>query len=106
MTPYLQLDTYVLLVDEELARGPAIEHPPETGRVTGDNGGSNGHHPRPATQAQIRAIHAISRRQQLDLTTVLGEKFGCAKPEDLSLSDASSLIDDLNGATQNSGGRR
>ena len=93
-------------VDEELAREGTNGHADHSPTGNGGQQQGNGHHSRPASQAQVRAIHAISRRQQLDLATLLGEKFGCAKPEDLSLSDASSLIDDLNGAAQNGGGRQ
>ena len=93
-------------VDEELSREGTNGHADQASASNGGQRQGNGHHPRPATQAQVKAIHAICRRQRVDLVALLGEKFGCAKPEDLSLQDASSLIDDLNGATQNSGGRR
>ena len=63
----------------------------------GQNGNGNG---RSATQSQVRAIHAIASRTRIDLTVLLRERFGVDRPDDLSLRDASTLIDDLkNGAT-------
>ena len=93
-------------VEEELAREGTnghAEHPPAR------NGGqrpANGQPPRPATAAQVKAIHAISRRQRIDLPALLGDRFGCSQPEELSLQDASALIGDLNGPSHNGGGRR
>ena len=48
---------------------------------------------RPATNRQIRAIQAIAGRRSLDLTEELRERFGIERPEDLSLNEASQLID-------------
>jgi hypothetical protein len=48
---------------------------------------------RPATPAQIRAIHAIANRQNLDLTEELKSRFGVYRSDDLSLEEASALID-------------
>ncbi len=63
------------------------------------NGHSNGHQDRPAagtaTQSQVRAIFAIARRQQVDPATVARERFNVERPEDLSIREASSLIDEL-----------
>jgi hypothetical protein len=52
---------------------------------------------RPATGSQTRAIHAIARRQGRNLPPLLKARFGCEHPEDLSLRQASELIDELNG---------
>ncbi|MGE3407569.1 MAG: hypothetical protein AB7I37_12190 [Pirellulales bacterium] len=66
------------------------------------NGYSNGHQQngsrgnvRLATASQARAIRAIAGRQRLNLDELLGNRFGVNRPEDLSISDASSLIDEL-----------
>jgi len=48
-----------------------------------------------ATQSQVRAIFAIARRNRLDPKNLVLERFGLERPEDLSIRDASSLIDDL-----------
>jgi hypothetical protein len=50
---------------------------------------------RPATANQIRAIHAIASRQNLDLTEELRNRFGVYRADDLSLEQASQLIDAL-----------
>ena len=44
---------------------------------------------------KVRAIFAIARRNRLDPKNLLLERFGLERPEDLSIRDASSLIDDL-----------
>lgn len=63
------------------------------------NGHSHGQHVRievaRATQSQIRAIFAISKRQGLDPHAIISERFRVHKMEDLSIREASSLIDDL-----------
>jgi hypothetical protein len=48
---------------------------------------------RPATPAQIRALHAIAKRQQLDLAEEIHARFGVDQPDQLSLHQASQLID-------------
>jgi hypothetical protein len=59
---------------------------------------------RPATANQIRAIHAIARRQNLDLPQALQAEFQVARPEDLSVAQASRFIDSIkpsaNGAVE------
>ncbi len=61
------------------------------------NGNSQGnrHEVGTATQSQVRAIFAIARRQRVDPATVVRERFNVDRPEDLSIREASSLIDDL-----------
>jgi hypothetical protein len=51
--------------------------------------------PRPATTAQVKAIIAIARKHQVDLQRVLQNRFHLARPEDLSIKQASELIDTL-----------
>ena len=52
-----------------------------------------------ATQSQIRAIFAITKRQGLDPHKVISERFRVHKMEELTIREASSLIDELkNGA--------
>ena len=50
---------------------------------------------KPATANQVRAIVTIARRQRADLEGLLRDDYGVARPEDLSLVDASKLIDAL-----------
>ena len=81
------------------SEGPAIEQPvpQRNGHASAHNG--NGTHSRQeggsATQSQVRAIFAIARRNRLDPKNLVLERFGLERPEDLSIRDASSLIDDL-----------
>ncbi|MDA0660787.1 MAG: hypothetical protein O3C60_18435, partial [Planctomycetota bacterium] len=48
-----------------------------------------------ATQSQVRAIFAIARRQRADPAILVRERFNVERPEDLSIREASTLIDDL-----------
>jgi hypothetical protein len=48
-----------------------------------------------ATQSQLRAIFAIARRQQVDANALALERFGKHRMDDLSIREASSLIDEL-----------
>ncbi len=56
----------------------------------------NGRPPRPATPAQLRAIHAIIGRRGLSLAEQLQTHFGHQSLQQLSLQQASQLIDVLN----------
>ena len=49
---------------------------------------------RPATESQVRAIRSIAARQHADLGSLLGD-YGVERPEELSLKQASELIDAL-----------
>jgi hypothetical protein len=94
-------------VEDDLARSQALAKPAAHGRngTAGTNGthqsrtGSANGRPRlPATASQVRAIIAIARKQDADLEGVLRDDFGVDQPEDLSLSQASKLIDRLKAA--------
>jgi hypothetical protein len=56
-----------------------------------------------ATNKQIRAIHAIAKQYNLDLAAELHGRFAVERPDQLSLLEASQLIDAIristNGAT-------
>ncbi len=96
-------------VHDELARlhAPVAEpqDPPAADRhASNGHAGGNGRADRPpagrsrlrkpATENQVRAIRSIANRQQADLDGLLRE-FGVDRPEDLSLKQASELIDTL-----------
>jgi len=51
---------------------------------------------RPATEAQIRALQSIAVRWQLDLARELQSRLGMERLEELSVREASRLIDELN----------
>ena len=61
---------------------------------------------RKATASQVRAIHAIVDRQRLDLPALLQQRFGLNTAADLSITEASGLIDEIKGATNGHGGKR
>jgi hypothetical protein len=91
-------------VDEELngngtnGNGQANQH---------DNGnGSRRTNSRQATASQVRAIHAIANRNRLNLASELQSRFSVDRPDDLSISEASELIDGLKSQTNGNGARR
>jgi hypothetical protein len=107
-------------VNDELARhqAPPI-HPPSNGRAAPADGhapgagsagsdghpaaranGSRGRAPTPATPSQVRAIVSIAGRQHADLAGILRDDYDVARPEDLSLAEASRLIDQLKAAAE------
>jgi len=97
-------------VDEELnGRGRDGEH--QSGHAGSSNG--NGEHHRQndrngrrATASQVRALFAIASRERIDLPQLIRERFQVDRAEDLSLRNASTLIDDLKNGKAAAGGRR
>ena len=91
-------------VEEELV-GPSPggpQDPPES------NG--NGHAParrrdgtRKATASQARALHVIADRRAINLATLLRQRYGVDTAGDLSITEASGLIDELKSATNGNG---
>jgi len=108
-------------ISEELARQTRHETTPSAQRSGSSNGhgeargnghangaprngsAKNGGGPRQATTSQIRALHAIANRQGLTLTDVLQDRFRLYKAEDLSVAQASQLIDELKGSPVGTG---
>ncbi len=101
-------------VNEQLYQQQADQHSSNgnghngNGHVGNGNANGDGHHSnsRPATASQARAIRAIAGRNRIDLQQLLGDRFNVGRPEDLSISDASSLIDEMKGPAESNGGRR
>lgn len=71
--------------------GPSHWQPPEQQAVS--SRGSGG--PRPATPAQVKAIHTIAGKTGVTLASELSRRFGVAHPQQLSLRQASEMIDYL-----------
>ena len=55
--------------------------------------------PRQATASQVRAIHSIAERQKIDADNLARQRFGISTVEQLTLQQASSLIDELKAAS-------
>jgi hypothetical protein len=99
-------------VKDELYRQQAANH--QAGGAN-DHSGRNGdgHSPRrngsarattrKATVSQARALGAIAARQQFDLGRLLGERFSVRSPQELTITQASELIDELNGQASQGG---
>jgi hypothetical protein len=98
-------------VDAEL--GSPAANPSGDGRASREPqpGGHRNHQSsdvRYATGSQVRAIRAICNRQGIDARQVANERFRVNGLEELTLREASSLIDDLkagNGHPRAGGGR-
>ena len=69
------------------------------GRAKGSKqSGSGGNGSRSATKAQVKAIYAIAREQgctDQDIERIVSKSFGTKAPEELSIGQASELIDTL-----------
>ena len=52
---------------------------------------------KPATVNQVKAIPSIARQNGTDLVAILGDQYDVERPEDLTLRQASALIDWLKG---------
>jgi hypothetical protein len=100
-------------VQDQLARQQPVNatanasaHPAAAnGHGEASNGRSNGS-ARRATASQARALTTIATRHGVDLVRLLTDRYHVDRPEDLSIGDASRLIDELKGSTNGIGGRR
>ena len=59
---------------------------------------------RPATNSQVRALKAICERSRTNLVALIRDRFSYNRAEDLSLSEASKLIDELKRPAPQKGG--
>jgi hypothetical protein len=78
---------------------------PANGNGHGSHQTQNGRNGRVATASQVRALFAIASRERIDLPQLVRDRFQVDRAEDLSLRDASTLIDELKNG-QAVGGRR
>ena len=67
---------------------------------TTGNGCASSPNPRPATSSQIKAINAIALKHRVDLPLVLQNRFQLTRLEDLSIRQASELIDTLKSSSR------
>jgi hypothetical protein len=97
-------------VNGELALHAPAERtaPPSTNGAEhgGPNGQAGNGQPRTvgraATHSQVRAIRAIASKHRVDLAGLLKERFCVGRPEELSVPEASALIDELKETAQQS----
>lgn len=81
---------------EELGNGTSTSVESQAKPEPAGNGQQkNGNAPRAATQSQVKALFAITKSQGLNLNQLLRERFRIGKPEQLSIREASQLIDEL-----------
>jgi hypothetical protein len=73
--------------------------PPPPPRSTGGDSSRTATPKRSATEAQIRAIHAIAGKQGIVVASELAERFGVQSPAQLSIRQASEFIDSLKSVT-------
>jgi hypothetical protein len=83
-------------VSEELGCPSAKADAPASAEMNSSN------LPRPATSRQVKALLAIAKEQGFDLRERLRDQLGVARPEDLSLQQASELITALRAPTPSS----
>jgi hypothetical protein len=88
-------------VHDELARlqaevaGTQLTVPSSNGQVAAPSSRPSDH-PRPvkpATASQVKAIRAIASRHEADLDGLLHDEYGVTQPEELTLAQASRIID-------------
>ena len=85
-------------VDSELnGATPAIN-----GQAANGNGRQRSQ-ARRATASQVRALHAIADRNGIELADKLRASYGIDQAEQLSITEASALIDELKGQTNGNG---
>jgi hypothetical protein len=70
----------------------------------GHDTGQRSNPPRPATTSQVKALFAITKSQRLNLNQLLRERFRVGKQEDLTIKEASQLIDQLKNSEDRRGG--
>jgi len=83
-------------VNDELARqqtGNANTN--GNGHMANGNSKPRRDNTRRATASQARALNAIADRQRIDLDALLHQRFGLQSADELSITEASSLIDEL-----------
>jgi len=97
-------------VNDELARQQApIDKPHTNGRAPVQSrlraNLSSSRSDRPATPSQVRALKAIAIRHGVDLFGLLRTCYSVETPEQLSLAEASHLIDELQGVAEGTAAR-
>lgn len=80
---------------------PNGENTPAPSANTNGNGPSRNGGQRQATQSQVKAIHAIARSRRIDIGQFLNDRFHVNRPDDLTIKEASQVIDELKDNAKN-----
>ena len=84
---------------EELNGANGNGHPPDNtnghSKPPTNSNGNGTSRQRQATQSQVKAIHAIARNRRIDVGQFLNDRFRVSRPDDLTLKEASQVIDEL-----------
>jgi hypothetical protein len=80
---------------------PNGENTPAPPANTNGNGPARNGGQRQATQSQIKAIHAIARSRRIDIGQFLSDRFRVHRPDDLTIREASQVIDELKDNAKN-----
>lgn len=85
-------------IDEELARAEPQRDLAGAGPPSTSNGRSSGHKSaRPATSSQLRLLRVLAGRKDADLAGLSRDRYGKEDSAELTLAEASGLIDELGG---------
>jgi hypothetical protein len=79
-------------------------HPQAQASANG-NTSSRGGGQRQATQSQVKAIYAIARNRRIDVAQFLSERFRVDRADDLTVKEASKVIDELKELSSAEGSR-
>ena len=81
--------------EEPTTNGRTPTRPYSAADTTRGCNGSRRSSPRPATSSQVRALYAIARSREIDLSQFLYGRFELRRANDLSITQASEAIDAL-----------
>jgi hypothetical protein len=84
--------------------GVQPDEPPVPASVPQPTGGKEPGAVRPATPAQVKVICAVARERGVSLAELLRERYGVGRPKDLTVRQASEVIDHLKGTGGPAGG--
>lgn len=80
---------------EHPSGAPRVVHGPAEPRLAPDRRSATDRAPRAATEAQVRAIRAIASKAGVSLASELEQGFGVHNPNQLTMAQASQMIDSL-----------
>ena len=87
-------------IDEQLSSAASAQDTLPTAHSSPPSRPASNGRTRPASEAQIRAMHAIASKQGVVLASELEAQFGVTTPAELTIRQASQMIDALKSTTQ------